>query len=221
MRDVWALLLAFVCIVTCFTVTVRADDGEEIDPGLGYSVAEEEPEELEEEPEEEPGEEPEEEEEPDIPAIHALMGRSTFSISSQSNYPYTGGGFIAASTNYGTGLMVLPENNKVNTFGFVKNTDRVVNLTMSTVNGYWIMGGTTYQLRFTSYGQAEYYYNLATPYAWRSLTVSAITDTNIQFLDETGERGVQRPYLKLQEKIIIAFLVLEIGIHALVLMKGR
>ena len=216
MRDVWALLLAFICIVTCFTVTVRADDGEDIDPGLGYSVAEEEPEELEEE-----FEESEEEEEPDIPAIHALMGISTFSISSQANYPYTGGCFIAANTNYGTGLMVLPENYKVNTFGFVKNTDRVVNLTMSTVNGYWIMGGTTYQLRFASYGQAEYYYNLATPYAWRSLTVSAITDTNIQFLDETGERGVQRPYLTLQEKIIISFLVLSIAIHAVGLFGRR
>lgn len=204
MRRVWAVCLVVVLAVCVLPVAVSADDG--VDIGASAVIGMSEPEQL-----------------PDIAGdIAQVFGLiAPTSIGSQANYPYTGGAFIAATTNYGTGLMVLAEPYKVNTFGYLKGTDRVVNLTPSTISGYWIMGSTTYQLRFTALGQAEYYYNLSTPYAWRTLTVSAVTDTNIQFLDETGERGIQRPYLTLQDRILIVFIVMEIAIHAVALVRRR
>ena len=164
----------------------------------------------------------EEYEEP--PPIHELMetgeGPRLRSIITQPNYPYTGGAFMALNTNYGNGLLAVPEPYKVSTFGFVKNTDRVVNLTNSTINGYWIMGGTTYNARIVRYGEIEYQYTTSGTTQWRTLTVSALTDSNIQFLDETGERGIQRPYFSLESRLVLVLIVFEILIHAAMLVRG-
>lgn len=146
---------------------------------------------------------------------------STRSISTQANYPYTGGAFIAVNTNYGSGLIVIPEDFKKGTFGFIKGTNRLINLTNSTVSGYWIMGGVTYSFQAARYSEPQYYYNLSTPNAWRTLTVSAVTDTNVQFLDETGERGVQHPYFNLESKLLIALIFIEIFVHVLGLFRRR
>lgn len=156
----------------------------------------------------------------EVPPIHELFPSvSTRSIATQPAYPYTGGAFIAAITNYGTGVMVLPESYKTDTFGFVKGTDRVVNLTNVTVSGYWVMGGTTYQLRFTTYGEAQYYVLVSGTYTWRSLTVSAMTDSNVQFLDETGERGIQRPSITLTDRLLVVFMVLMILVQGVSILK--
>jgi hypothetical protein len=158
------------------------------------------------------------------PPLHELLdtgGISFMSIGTQAAYPYTGGAFMAVNTNYGNGLIVTPEPFKVNTFGFLKNTNRVVNLTNSTVSGYWIMGGTTYNLQFSRYGEAQYQYYTGSTYTWRTLTISALTDSNVQFLDETGERGIQRPYLTLQDKILLLFVFAELAIHGLALIRRR
>jgi len=232
-KRAFALLLFIVVLVMCFPVTAYADSGsgiifdnEDLENELAtgtdavYSdilailsdfIAASNP----------------VEEIAEMPAIHiameevAAIGISPMSIITQPNYPYTGGAFVALNTNYGTGLACFPEQFKINTFGFRRNTDRVVNLTNATINGYWIMGGVTYNLRVQRYGELEYQFTTTGTAQWRTLTVSAMTDSNIQFLDETGERGIQRPHISLETRIIIAFIFIEIAIHSISLIRGR
>lgn len=148
-------------------------------------------------------------------------GISLFSVSTQPNYPYTGGGFMALNTNWGNGLFIFPEQYKINTFGFIKGTDRVINLTNSTINAYWIMGGVTYSARIQRYGEVEYAYVSGSTTTWRVMTVSALTDHNVQFLDETGERGIQIPYIPLESRIIMVFVIFEVIVHSLQLILSR
>lgn len=159
------------------------------------------------------------------PALEGFLfsseGISAMSIGDISSYPYTGGGFIYCQTSSGTGVVFVPEPYKVNTFGFMKGTDRVVNLTTGTVSGYWIVGGTTYSLRFTSLGQAQYYRQSGSTWVWTDININTILDTNIQYLDETGERGIQRPVLSITDKVLMFFVVFELLIHAIALMKRR
>lgn len=124
-------------------------------------------------------------------------------IGEAAAYPYTGGAFISVNTNYGNGYFVLPVNFKQNTLGFEKGSDRIVNLTNSTVSGYFIVGGTTYNLRFQSMGQAQQYYYQGTGYIWRDVTVTRVNDSNINWLDETSERGVFNPYFSFDTKFIV------------------
>lgn len=160
----------------------------------------------------------------EVPQLHNLFGDgsiSSFSISEQSNYPYTGGGYMVVSTNYGNGVVVVPDPFKHDVFGFVKGSDRVVNLTNSTVSCYLIMGGDTYNARFQRFGELEYQYQTGISNTWRSVLVSSLNDTNIQFLDETGERGIQHPYLTLTDKLLFVFIFMELVIHTLELFRRR
>lgn len=143
------------------------------------------------------------------PPLHQIMPRS---IITQANYPYTGGCFMAVNTNYGTGVIMLPETYKKDTIGFLKNTSRPVNLTAGQVSGYWIMGGTTYTLRIRSLAEPEYYYYNGSSWTWRTLTVSSMTDTNIEFLDETGKRGIENPDFSIYERMILLLLCVNIAV---------
>ena len=173
---------------------------------------------------------PVEEELPEPPAIHDDIaevqpvsdgGIMPMSIITQAAYPYTGGGFMQVNTNYGNGLVVVPEPYKLNTFGFLKNTDRMVNLTNSMVSGYFIMGGTTYNARFQTYGQLEYYRPSGNTYVWTAMTVSSLNDTNIQFLDETGERGIQNPVFSLSDRLLFTMVLLHVVSVGVSFMKRR
>jgi hypothetical protein len=138
-----------------------------------------------------------------------------------ASYPYTGGGFISCNTSVGVGVAVLAENYKQNTFGFLKGSDRVINLISSTVSGYFILGGVTYSMRFQSLGEMQYYRQVGSSWQWLDVTVYSISDTNIQFLDETGERGIQNPYFSISERIMIFFVVFEILVHIVALLRRR
>ena len=203
LKRVLAFVLAFFCVCPLLLFAAYADDGVDTDLGLslGYSEVYIEP--------------------PDIAGLMRPSGMMLMSIGSQPAYPYTGGAFIAANTNYGNGLVAAPEPFKKDTFGFVKGTNRVVNLTNGTVTCYWIMGGTTYNARFQRYGELEYQYTSGGTTTWRTMTMSAVTDSNVQFLDETGERGIQRPYLSLESKVLLFFVIFEVLVHTLALFKGR
>lgn len=142
-------------------------------------------------------------------------------IGSSSAYPYTGGCYMQLTTSYGSGVLVAPEVFRFNSFGFLKGTDRIVNLTNSTVNCYWIMNGVTYSARFQRYGELEYQYVSGSTSTWRSVTVYSLDDSNVQFLDETGERGIQRPYLSMELKILITFVFIELLVHGLALVRRR
>ena len=138
---------------------------------------------------------------PDLTEFYTiLMARG---IPDMSNYPYTGGCFALVNSNLGQGIIFVPENYRTNTFGFMKGTDRIVNLTTGTVNGYWIRAGTTQSLRFSSLGQAQYYYQSGNNWYWGDIVISSLLDTNIQFLDETGERGIQNPFFTIFERTMI------------------
>lgn len=150
------------------------------------------------------------------PPIHEAFGASgitTFGIADQPTYPYTGGGFAHVNTNYGNGIILVPNPCRQDTFGFQKGTDRIYNLTPSAITGFWIVNGSTYNLRFTALGQPEYYYYTGSTYQWRTLTISKLNDSNIQFLDDTGERGIQRPFFSLTDRLLIVLILVELFIH--------
>lgn len=161
---------------------------------------------------------------PEPPPIHELMddgGVSTFSIGTQTAYPYTGGCFMAVNGSQGVGLIVAPEDFKKDTFAFIKGTNRIVNLTNNTITCYWIRNGTTYNARFQRYGELEYYYQSGSSWYWSGINVTALTDSNVQFLDETGERGIQRPDFSLTERVHIVFMLVEIFLLLIMALRRR
>lgn len=146
---------------------------------------------------------------------------TSYSIGTQSNYPYTGGGFISVNSPQGNGIIVVPENYKTNYFGFYKGTDRLINLNNDMITGYWIVGGNTYNLQVPRYGVPRYQYSSGSSWYWADINTTKVNDTNIQFLDETGERGVENPVFSITDKLLILFMVLIMLSHALIFMKGR
>lgn len=143
---------------------------------------------------------------PPIPDIGGMLPQGR-SIGSQTRYPYSGGAFVACNSNQGQGLLVLAEPYKSDTLGFIKGGDRIVNLTNVQISGYWVSGGTTYSLRIPSLGEPQYYYSYGSTNQWRTITISSVTDSNINFLDETGERGIENPRFSFFEKITLLVLL--------------
>lgn len=104
------------------------------------------------------------------------------------NYiPYSGGAYIEVQSTLGRGSLVFQDTYKNNYFGFYGTGYNLFNISNSTITGRYInINGTEYQVRFSSFNTAQYYYNQGTVREWRDLVITKIYNTNCTFIDYTG-----------------------------------
>lgn len=118
-----------------------------------------------------------------FPACSMDYGKAYPSYLTQS-----GGSFIECQTNLGRGTIILPITYKSDYFGFSGTSYNVMNLTSSSLSGYFITSsGSQYSIYFNPFSTCQYrqdnnYYNYA------DLTISQIFNTNVQFIDYSGTR---------------------------------
>ncbi len=126
----------------------------------------------------------------------------------------SGGCFIECQSNLGKGTLILPMNYCKDTFGFSGQHYNVMNITNSTVSGYFVLeNGTTYNARASSFNTFQYQSNDDYYSRWYDLTVSKIYNTNAQFIDNNGDRG----NIIFNFSLLEWFLILEVVVLALLL----
>lgn len=119
----------------------------------------------------------------------------------------SGGCFIECQTNLGKGTLILPVNYCEDTFGFSGEHYNVMNITNSTVSGYFVLeNGTSYNARASSFSTFQYQSNEDYYSRWYDLTVSQIYNTNAQFTDNNGDRGNSIFNLSRVEQFLIMIL---------------
>lgn len=100
---------------------------------------------------------------------------------------YSGGGYIEVESSSGTGTIIVPNQFKNDTFGFSGSSFNVFNCSSSTVNGRFILrNGTEYTLRFQGYNNAEIR-QLNGSQTYNPITITKILNTNVEFIDNTGQ----------------------------------
>ncbi len=119
----------------------------------------------------------------------------------------SGGCFIECQTNLGKGTIILPKNYCKDTIGFYGTGSNLMNISNSTVSGYFVLeNGVTYDVRASGFSTFQYY----TSNNWGSyvdLIVSQIFNTNCYFVDEQGERENSRYDFSNDEIISVICLV--------------
>lgn len=101
----------------------------------------------------------------------------------------SGGCFIECQTNLGKGALILPVNYCKETIGFSGAQYNVMNVTNSTVSGYFVLeNGTSYNARASSFSTFQYQSNEDYYSRYYDITVSKIYNTNCYFVDYQGER---------------------------------
>ena len=110
---------------------------------------------------------------------------AVYSTEFPSYIPLSGGAYFETNVaSLGQVSAVFPLQYKNDTFGFTGTGNNICNLTNSTVSGYlYRTNGTTYSCRFTRQGTLEY--QATATATWTALSTSAISNTNIQFVDQT------------------------------------
>lgn len=120
----------------------------------------------------------------------------------------SGSCFIECQTNLGRGTIVVPLNYTNDTFGFYGDGSQVMNLTSYTISGYFVtQSGTTYEMRFTSFSIPQYVYSSDWSSRYQDLTVTAIYNTNVSFVDDIGDRGSEIYNFSSFQTVIIAILL--------------
>ena len=128
--------------------------------------------------------------------------------------------FVECETYLGKGTIVLPINFKQNTIGFYGNDYELFNCTSSTLNGQFVLeNGTTFTCRATSFNKFEVrssseYYN-----QYSELGVMQIYNTNVDFLDDIGERGNTVYSFTPFEQIVIVLLLFIVVLFVPLLLK--
>lgn len=134
----------------------------------------------------------------------------TYAAEYGAQYPnyvnQSGGCFIECQTNLGKGSIVFANNYQEDTIGFYGSGSNLMNISNSTVSGYFVLeNGTTYDVRASGFSTFQYY----TGNNWGSytdLTVSRIYNTNVQLTDEQGDRANTIYELGNFEKLVIVLL---------------
>lgn len=122
--------------------------------------------------------------------------------------PISGGAFCEVNSSFGKITLVVPNNFKDNTFGFSGNSNNICNITNSTVNGYiFTNSGTRYSARFTALGTLEYRTSDSYGYEWLGITVNDILNTNINFMDDKGDRQTDNYFFDKYETFFFVILV--------------
>lgn len=138
-----------------------------------------------------------------------------YSTEYPSYVPISGGAYIEVQSSLGRGALVFPNQYQNDTFGFSGSGLNLCNITYSTVSGYFYpASGNPVQVRFQRYNTLEYYYEGGSwGNEWRAVTVSAIYNTNVRFIDNTTlTRAQEGPVFTDGDKVYIPMLVLLIGV---------
>lgn len=110
-----------------------------------------------------------------------------------ANAPFLGGSYFELSTTQlGRALAFIPDDYNegfisLNPAGIIP-----VNVSNTTITGQVYYGTnftSSYQFRLTRFNTPEYYYQQGSTNEWRTLTVTAIYNTNVNFLDNTSRFG--------------------------------
>lgn len=126
----------------------------------------------------------------------------------------SGSCFIECQTNLGRGTIVVPLNYTNDTFGFYGNGSQVMNLTSYTISGYFVtQSGTTYEMRFTSFSKPQYVYSSDWSSRYQDLTVTAIYNTNVSFVDDIADRGSEAYVFSTYETVVISLLAIPLCFH--------
>lgn len=100
----------------------------------------------------------------------------------------SGGAYIEVQSSIGRGSFIFQSEFKNGYFGFYGSGYNLCNLSKSSISGSFITeNGRAYDIRFTSFNTAEYYYRDGYNYEWRTLDTSKIYNTNVEFIDDKLE----------------------------------
>lgn len=94
-----------------------------------------------------------------------------------------GGYFMDVATNLGSVTIYVPVNYAKGSFSY-DSRGVPVNITASTISGYFVRNGSLYSVRFASMGGITYRHSDGSGYSWSDLSVTSVDDTNIQILTE-------------------------------------
>lgn len=102
----------------------------------------------------------------------------------------SGGAYIETQSSIGTVTLVFQNQYKSGYFGFIGRSGyNVCNVYGGQISGYvYTPAGQTYSCRAT-YGSAIEYRDNYYPYDYHDLNITKILNTNIEFIDFSGERS--------------------------------
>lgn len=120
----------------------------------------------------------------------------------------SGGCFIECQTNLGKGTLMLPVNYCKETIGFSGKQYNLMNITSSTVSGYFVLeNGTSYNVRASGFSTFQYQSNDDYYSRYYDLTISQIYNTNCFFVDDFADRQNDKYDFETNEIISVVCLV--------------
>ena len=96
-----------------------------------------------------------------------------------STAPLQGGYYIDCSA----GLLFVPREAQYGAFAY-DDSGELVNITDGTINGIIQRGRSVYDLRFTSFGTAEYRERDGSSWQWTSVSTGTVSSTNVEIFDD-------------------------------------
>ena len=144
------------------------------------------------------------------------VSAQTYSVVYPAWVPVSGGAWVEADTAQGQICVVVPLDYRIGYFGFSGSGYNVANLTSTSISGTaYAQGNFTYygnpssvQCRFTRMSTLEVYAPYqnnygGTSYQWETLDITAIHNTNMDFVDEVGDRQNDAYRYDTTQKILI------------------
>ena len=95
-----------------------------------------------------------------------------------SSAPLEGGYYIDCEA----GLIFVPREAQYGAFTYDSSGD-IVNITDSTISGVIQRGGTLYDLRFSSFGTAEYRERDGSSWQWTSISTGTVSASNVEIFE--------------------------------------
>lgn len=96
-----------------------------------------------------------------------------------STAPLQGGYYIDCSA----GLLFVPREAQYGAFAY-DDSGELVNITDGTINGIIQRGSSVYDLRFSSFGTAEYRERDGSSWQWTSVSTGTVSATNVEIFDD-------------------------------------
>lgn len=144
------------------------------------------------------------------------VSAESYSVVFPSWVPVSGGAWIEADTSQGRICVVVPFDYRIGYFGFSGSGYNAANITSNSITGTaYSQGNFTYygrpssvQCRFTRMSTLEVYAPYqnnygSTSYQWETLDITAIYNTNIDFIDDVGNRQNDAYKYDTTQKILI------------------
>ena len=96
-----------------------------------------------------------------------------------STAPLQGGYYIDCSA----GLIFVPREAQYGAFAY-DDSGELVNITDGTINGIIQRGSSVFDLRFSSFGTAEYRERYGSSWQWTSVSTGTVSSTNVEIFDD-------------------------------------